>query len=221
MASPTSPSPAARRTRNPRGRGADLRADLLAAADAVLDDTGEPDRVTVRGLATAVGVAPNAVYLHFADREALLAEVAIARYHACTAELVAATADLTDPLAALVAGHETYCRLALERPGHYRLLFRVLAAEVSPALSQRVAEAGMAFFQTCVDCCRACLDAGVLRGDDPVRLAGAVWALEHGWCEIALAGEVGASLVPPPRDALLLLLDAHRPRPSPPQSADH
>ena len=98
---------------------------------------------------------------------------------------------------------------------------RVLAAEVSPALSQRVAEAGMAFFQTCVDCCRACLDAGVLRGDDPVRLAGAVWALEHGWCEIALAGEVGASLVPPPRDALLLLLDAHRPRPSPPQSADH
>ena len=124
MASPTSPSPATQRKRNPRGRGADLRADLLAAADAVLDDTGDPDRVTVRGLATAVGVAPNAVYLHFADREALLAEVAIARYHACTAELVAATADLTDPLAALVAGHETYCRLALERPGHYRLLFR-------------------------------------------------------------------------------------------------
>ena len=80
-----------------------------------------------------------------------------------------------------------------------------------PAVAERVALAGLAYFQTCVDACAACIDAGVLHAPDAVRLAGAVWALEHGWCEIALAGDLGAAMVPPPREALQLLLDAHRP----------
>ena len=65
------------RARNPRGTGEKLRAELLDAADALLVESGDPAKVTVRGVAATVGVAPNAVYLHFADREALLAEMAI------------------------------------------------------------------------------------------------------------------------------------------------
>ena len=118
------------------------------------------------------------------------------------------TASIDDALEALYVGHETYCRLALERPGHYRLLFHGLVKTADPVLLQRVAEAGLAYFQTCIDACQACLDAGVLSAPDAATLAGAVWSLEHGWCEIALTGDLGASIVPPAREALRLLLAA-------------
>ena len=197
------------RQRNARGSGEQLRADLLAAADGLLDAAGDPAGVTVRGVAAAVGVAPNAVYLHFADREALLAEMAVVHYQACTTTLQAAVDEVDDPLEALYVGHETYCRLALDRPGHYRLLFHGLVHPTDPVLVQRVAEAGLAYFQTCIDACAACVEAGVLHGD-PAALAGAVWAVEHGWCEIALTGDLGALVVPTAREALRLLLDARR-----------
>jgi AcrR family transcriptional regulator len=196
------------RARNARGTGEQLKVELLAAADAILDDTGDPAKVTVRGVATSVGVAPNAVYLHFADREALLAELAIARYEACTRAILDATASVDEPLESLYLGHEIYCRLALERPGHYRVLFHGLVHPNDPALLHRVAEAGLAYFGTCVDSVQRCLDAGVLHAPDAATLAGAIWSLEHGWCEIALTGDLGAAVVPPPREALRLLLEA-------------
>ena len=198
----------ATRVRNQRGAGERLRADLLEAADEILDRTGDPVQVTVRGVAAAVGVAPNAVYLHFADREVLLDEVVIARLEVCTAAIREAVADIDDPLEALYVGHETYCRLALERPGHYRLLFRRVLHPSHPGVAERLASAGGAYFQTCIDCCRAVVDAGRVAAVDPVEMAGAVWALEHGWCEISLAAGLGRAVVPPPRDALAVLLRA-------------
>ena len=198
----------AARVRNERGAGERLRAELLAAADEILDRTGDPAAVTVRGVAAAVGVAPNAVYLHFADREALLDDVAIARLEACTAAIREAVADIDDPLEALYIGHETYCRLALERPGHYRLLFRNVLHPTRAEDAERLAAAGGAYFQTCIDCCQAVIDSGQFPPVDPVELAGAVWALEHGWCEISLAAGLGQMLVPAPRQALAVLLAA-------------
>jgi AcrR family transcriptional regulator len=198
------------RVKNARGTGELLKVELLAAAEAILDATGDPAKVTVRGVASAVGVAPNAVYLHFADRESLLAEIAITRYEVCTAAILASNAATVDPIERLLAGHERYCELALERPGHYRLLFHGLVHPTDPVLLDRVATAGLAYFQTCVDACAAAIDAGALRAADAATLAGAVWALEHGWCEIALTGDLGAVVLPSARAALEVLLAAGR-----------
>jgi AcrR family transcriptional regulator len=195
------------RERNQRGSGEQLRTDLLAAADEILDRTGDPAQVTIRGLAAAVGVAPNAVYLHFRDRDTLLAEIAIARYEACTEAIRAAAAAAgADPMAALFAGHAEYCRLALERPGHYRLLFHGFVQAPEPSVGERLAAAALGYFQTCIDCCTAVVEAGAVPGRDPAVLAGALWALEHGWCEIALAGGAGETVLPPPDVALRALL---------------
>src|SRR5687767_4094202 len=112
------------RAKNPRGTGEKLRAELLAAANAVLDDTGEPSSATVRGIAAAVGVAPKAVYLHFADRDELLAAILVDRFTAFGDRLRAAVAAAgDDALACLRAGHRAYIDFATEHPGHYRLLF--------------------------------------------------------------------------------------------------
>ena len=196
------------RVRNARGSGEQLKVELLAAAEAILDSTGDPAKVTVRGVASAVGVAPNAVYLHFTDRDALLAEIAVARFDACAADIRATVADIDDPLEVVLRGHERYCELALERPGHYRLLFGEAMAVSPPALAQRVGEAGLAYFEVCIDGCRGLVAAGLAGDVDPAALAASIWALEHGWCEIALTPHLGGVTFPSPRDALALLLGA-------------
>src|SRR5688572_12677515 len=73
-------APAARRPRSPRGRGAVLRDELVRAATALLDRAGDPDAVTIRGVAAEVGVAPTAIYLHFADRDELMVTVVEERF---------------------------------------------------------------------------------------------------------------------------------------------
>ncbi len=201
----------ATREQNPRGGGARLRADLLAAANDLLDATGEPDRVTVRGVAAAVGVAPNAVYLHFADRDSLLAELAIDRFRVCTAEVRRSVEGIDDPLERLVAGHVEYCRLALERPGHYRLLFHGLVRPADAQVAQRLTEAGLGYFQVCIDGCAACLDARVLEAPSAETLAASIWALQHGWCELAIVG-MGVPSAVQPRELLELMLSAGSPR---------
>ena len=195
------------RTQNPRGDGARLRADLLSAANDLLDATGEPDRVTVRGVAAAVGVAPNAVYLHFADRDSLLAELAIDRFQVCAAQVRSAVEGIDDPLERLIAGHVEYCRLALERPGHYRLLFHGVVRPADPAIAQRLAEAGLGYFQVCIDGCAACLAAGALEAPSAEALAASIWALQHGWCELAIVG-MGVPAAVQPRELLELMLSA-------------
>lgn len=202
------------RPRSRRGEGDQLRAELLAAADRLLERTGDPGQVTVRGVAGEVGVAPNAVYLHFADRGALLAEMAVQTFEAAVAAVGAAVAGIDGPLERLRAGHAAYCRLAVERPGHYRLMFGGLLTDHAGVdgeggeVERRVAEAGAAFFGVLVEACAACLDAGVLAGDDPVGLAASIWALEHGWCDLQITG-VG-DLLPDPVAALETLLHAGR-----------
>ena len=97
--------PTVRRERSPRGRGAVLRDELVQAAAALLDRTGDPDGVTIRGVAAEVGVAPTAIYLHFADRDELMVTVVeerFAEFHRTIDE-----ADPGgDPLEALVARGE-------------------------------------------------------------------------------------------------------------------
>lgn len=195
-----------RRARSRRGDGAALRAELVAAADAILDEVGDPEQLTVRGVTAAVGVAPNAFYLHFADRDSLLTELAILRFAECTERVRRAVSDVEDPLERLLVGHEEYCRLALERPGHYRLLFRNRLHPGDPESLDRLVRAGLDYFQLCIDGCAACLDAGLLRAESPVALASAVWALQHGWCELMLTG-MGSNLLGSPRDVLLALLE--------------
>jgi AcrR family transcriptional regulator len=80
----TSPGPTPRRGR--RGPGRALTEDAILDAAIALLDEGGPAAASVRGIATRVGVAPNAVYTYFPDKaavvraivERLLGEVAAA-----------------------------------------------------------------------------------------------------------------------------------------------
>lgn len=70
---PTSALQAQKREPSRRPRGA-VRSALVQAGLA-LARSGGPDAVVLREVTRVVGVAPNAAYRHFADRDALLAAV--------------------------------------------------------------------------------------------------------------------------------------------------
>ena len=129
-----SPAPVVR-SRNARGEGQRLRGEIIDAAARLLAEQ-PAEGLSLRAVAREVGVSAQSLYLHFADRHALMWAVQEHLF----AELVgathaaAATAQGADRLRAWC---NAYCRFGLERPGHYRVLFESWVAEkVDVPLSQ-------------------------------------------------------------------------------------
>jgi AcrR family transcriptional regulator len=97
----------------------DLRAALLDAALALLAEGQEP---SLRAVARRAGVSPMAPYRHYADREALLAAVALRGIEGLKTALQAADAA-APPGQAVVAQAVAYVRYACDHPVLFRLMF--------------------------------------------------------------------------------------------------
>jgi AcrR family transcriptional regulator len=111
----------------PRLRTADDLADfcdrLCDAAERMFAAHG-PDAVTIRQLATAIGVSPMTPYGYFKDKDAILAAVRARAFdrHAEALERAYAEAP-ANPAARSTAVGEAYVRFALEHPEAYKLMF--------------------------------------------------------------------------------------------------
>lgn len=116
------------RTPNRRGEGAQLRNELIAAAGSLLDETGSEDALSMRAVARVAGVAPQSVYLHFADKASLLWEVYANRWAEIEAVMARAGA-VQDPTARLRAQCRAYCDYALAHPGRFRSLVAAVGHE--------------------------------------------------------------------------------------------
>lgn len=123
QASPPRLAASKTRPRNARGEGEKLRGSLMDAARELLLELGDQDKLTVRAVTARAGVSPNALYLHFADREALLSAVMLTSYNELRSFLRAAAATQTQPLEQLRALGRAYCEFAERHPGIYRVLF--------------------------------------------------------------------------------------------------
>jgi AcrR family transcriptional regulator len=154
----------------------------------LLDRTGEPDRVTIRGVAAEVGVAPTALYLHFADRDELMVAVVEERFAEFRRSIDAADPG-GDPLDALVARGVAYVEFALAHPGHYRALFGGFRlSEERPDLAARCQAAGAPAFEALIEAVQRCLDAGRLQGSDPYPIAVGLWSMTHGYADLVRSG---------------------------------
>lgn len=164
------------RRRNPRGQGERLRDEIVEAASALLAETGDAGRLSLRGVAKRVGIAATSVYLHFPDVEHLAWAVVERRYAELARTTAAAEAGVADPGAALLARCRAYCRFGLEHPGHYRVMF-----EVEPPAHDFARSPARPAFEALVGAVGRCVDAGVARHrDDPFRLATLLWVALHG-----------------------------------------
>ncbi len=180
-ASRSVPEPARRRAA--RGRGAELRGEVLAAAMDLLAETGDEQAVSVRAVALRVGVSVPSIYLHFADKQALLDAVCEQVFAALHVRLRSASEGAPDPFAALRAQGNAYVHFALENPEHYRIVMMGRHTPSAEAADRAIAGGA---FEHLVESVRQCVTSGVYTGD-PIEVALGLWAAAHGVAALLIA----------------------------------
>jgi AcrR family transcriptional regulator len=110
-----------KRRRAPRGSGEHLREEILDATTDLLLETGHAKAVSIRSVAQRVGVTPPSIYLHFADKDALL-DAVCARYFERLDEVMQQVAnDQPSNIERLRAQGLAYVRFAMATPELYRI----------------------------------------------------------------------------------------------------
>ena len=112
---------APQRRRAPRGSGDQLRDEILDAATELLLETGDAKAVSIRSVAQRVGVTPPSIYLHFADKDALLDAVCARYFEKLDEQMQPVAADQPSPVEVLRAQGLAYVRFALQTPELYRI----------------------------------------------------------------------------------------------------
>ncbi|WP_319451025.1 MULTISPECIES: TetR/AcrR family transcriptional regulator [unclassified Mycobacterium] len=162
------------RGRNPRGQGERLRAEIVSAAIRLLDELGDDQALSLRAVARDVGIAATSVYIHFADRDALV----LAAMERCHGDLMRAVdrakADSADPVAALRARTLLLGTWAHQHPGLYKVLHE-------STLNQRT---GLSFKQELAErttqAVQRCLDVGLAPGEDAAAVSLDLRSAVHG-----------------------------------------
>jgi AcrR family transcriptional regulator len=170
----------------PRRRPRGSVRDGLVAAGLELARAGGPDAVVLREATRMVGVAPNAAYRHFADRDELLAAVSTAAMGELAARMAAGVArvrgkhgDAGPARRRLGAIGTAYLTFASEEPG----LFATAFALPQPH-AYRTSEASAGQELTPLGYLRAALDelvdAGVLQPRRRDGIEYPIWSAVHG-----------------------------------------
>jgi AcrR family transcriptional regulator len=178
-------SEAAVRPRSARGKGAELRGELLRAAMDLLTETGEEDAVSLRSVAQRVGVSVPSIYLHFADKQALLDAVCEEVFTALDAQMQAAAREGINPFDGLRRQGIAYVEFAVANPEHYRIVLMRKHDQQGTGDHADLVMASSAF-EHFVASVQECVDAGVFEGD-AATLALRLWAAAHGVAALLVA----------------------------------
>jgi AcrR family transcriptional regulator len=172
---PSSPEPIAR----PDTRGA-----LLRAAAWLLDTEG-PGAVTLRAVGQRIGVTQTTVYRHFADKDALMGEVAVAFVEELRQAIEVAMSATSDPWARLEALVRSFQEHVLASPHRYALIVRpTLGNESHTRLDQAI---NGLYEEVLVPPVAACQAAGLLPGSEPHGLSLVLFTCLHGSLDLTMA----------------------------------
>lgn len=174
-----------KRRRNLRGSGEQLREEIVAAAKALMAETGSASGASIRAVAQRVGVTSPSIYLHFADKDALLDAVCSDVFTELDIAIQKAVADAhpSGPLEVLRVQGLAYVRFALEHREHYRVATMEPCA-VAPNVDEVLASGAFSHF---MDTVRACMTAGIFADGDPLPITLDLWAAAHGIAALMIA----------------------------------
>jgi AcrR family transcriptional regulator len=165
-----------------------LRTLIIDAARELFVTKGV-EAVTMREIAKRIGYSATSIYLHFADKEALLRAICDTDFLALASTLKSIF-QIADPVERLFALGHGYAQFALSHPNHYRLMFMTERTPCDPeksSLQQNSAEQD-AYYQlkTVVGEAYA---AGCFRADlkNPELIAQTMWAGTHGVCSLQIS----------------------------------
>lgn len=168
----------------------------------------------MRRVARQLGLTAPALYRHFKDKTHLLFELMGQALDVFGHYLYRALEGET-PEARLRLAGEAYRRFALEEPKYYEIIFMSPSQLGAPEVPDELCNRAKATYQFLVDRVRECMDAGVLRGDDPEAVALTLWAQSHGLVSLYVTGKL--EVAPEAfeamyRDSSHRLLEGLRPR---------
>ena len=165
-----------RRRRAPRGCGEQLREEILDAATELLLETGHEKEVSIRAVAQRVGVTPPSIYLHFADKDALLEAVCARYFEKLDEEMQRVAADQPSTIEVLRAQGLAYVRFAVKTPELYRI---ATMGEGRPGSVVDITLNSSAFVHM-RHSVESLIEEGIYPPGDPTTLALELWTAAHG-----------------------------------------
>jgi AcrR family transcriptional regulator len=162
----------------------DVPRALVAAAVTIVERDG-PEALTLREVASAIGVSHGAAYRHFADKNGILAAVAEEGYRALAKRLATALgADPRAPRARLRGLTSEYVAFALDHPALYRLMSgpRLNEDGVFPSLEAAIADA----FAIVIREIERGQEERVFKNGIARDLAVTTWFTAHGFVDLVL-----------------------------------
>ena len=176
-------TPEPRRRRAPRGSGDLLRGEILDSASDLMLSHGDAGAVSIRSVARRVGVTPPSIYLHFADKDALLDAVCARYFEQLGDEMQQAATEQTCTLDVLRAQGLALVRFALRVPEPFR------AATMGPSRPGNAVDAAMdlAAFRPMRATVRQLMQEGIYSVSDPTAVTFEVCAAAHGVANLLIA----------------------------------
>lgn len=166
---------------------ADFRERLCAAAERLFAEKG-PDAVTMRQLASELGVSPMTPYRYFQDKDDILAAVRTNGFNQFAAALEEAREKAKSARAKAAAVGEAYVRFAFEHPHTYKLMFDLNQPSGEDDYPE-LAEAGRRAHATMSAWVKDQVAAGEMAGD-PEQIGAMFWAATHGVIVLEMAGKL-------------------------------
>jgi AcrR family transcriptional regulator len=182
---------AASRERNPRGTGGRLRDEIIDAGIALIDQTGDPTALTLRGVARVAGISAPSIYPHFPDLDAVRDAVLERSFTHLEANVGSAIDAESDPAQALFAAATAYVQFGWQHRARYRLMFAGTGFAPNAVNTYALVEELLV----------GCVETGRSKSTDPHQDTFLIWVALHGI----------ATLERPDRNAYLRLGPLDRP----------
>jgi AcrR family transcriptional regulator len=163
---------------------ADFRDRLCEAAERLFAERG-PDAVTMRQLASELGVSPMTPYRYFEDKDDILAAVRANGFNRFAEALETARASTSGARARGTAVGEAYVTFALEHPHSYKLMFDFNQPHVEKY--PELVAAGQRAQKTMTGYIEDAFAEGLMSGD-PKQIGLMNWASIHGAVILELSG---------------------------------
>ncbi len=165
---------------------ADFRERLCEAAEQLFAERG-PEAVTMRQLASELGVSPMTPYRYFKDKDDILAAVRTNGFNRFAETLEHARDGAQSVRAKGAAVGEAYVSFAFAHPNTYKLMFD-LNQPLDPGHPELV-EAGHRAHRQMSAWVEDLVGAGELQGD-PEEIGAMFWAATHGVVVLEMAGKL-------------------------------
>lgn len=171
---------------------ADFRDRLIAVAEVLFAEQG-PNAVTLRQLATALGVSPMTPYRYFRDKDHILSAVRAHGFNRFAETLEAAYESGGDPLSRSAAVADAYVDFATTHPAAYRLMFDL--SQPGDDDDRELLAASHRARASLYRHADGLIGAGLITGE-PKMVGHMMWACLHGALVLQMAGKLSPDIDP-------------------------